>query len=548
MADLKQLLDSTAAREKLRAIPGVERIGFGLKEQAGEVLPEYVFRVYVRLKKPIDEVHPDEIIPTEVDGIKTDVVVLLDNQPGCDTVIAPGMEITREALNSLEGSGTLGCVVTKGPTTFILTNAHVIGSSGSNDIYQPSHSTCAGISCNSPVATVVGSEAPWAFREVRVLDGKSYWIDCGLLQINDGVKRWNMIEGIGAVSAAIRDLASEPGTPAGSPGTVAPSSTITLHKRGASTKVTHGTVVEFCHEETREGSLVILWELVILPTAGHSYSETYKIHADEPIPIADILSSYTGEPVSATLVTPGDASDRRIRFEGTVFVMKGDSGALCVDDTHQACGLLHIAYGLNLLIEGGKQIFVPSGRGGACHIRPVFVALGLNPATSMVVSASPTSGAIVVSPGDALTAGIQAGAGLTRELARFETRLQTTPEGRRILSIFTDHHRELINLVNHRRRVTVTWQRNKGPAFVAAFLNAVRAADAELPTVVAGYSLQVLLEKMLGVLAQEGSDRLKQAIAEAGEFLTQLAGRHGTLEQLLDRLEEEAFAGARAEL
>ena len=548
MADLKQLLDADAAREKLRAIPGVERIGFGLKEQAGEVLPEYVFRVYVRLKKPIGDLHPDEIIPTEVDGIKTDVVVLLGDQPGCKTVIAPGMEITREALNSLEGSGTLGGVVRKGSTTYILTNAHVIGSSGSNDIYQPSHSTCAGISCNSPVATVVGSADPWAFREVRVLDGKSYWIDCGLLQINDGVTRWNMIEGIGAVSAAIRDLAAEPGTPGSQPGTIVPSSTITLHKRGASTKVTHGTVVEFCHEQTIDGSLVILWELVILPTTGHSYSETYRIHADEPIPIADILSSFTGEPVSATRVNPGDASDRRIHFEGTVFLLKGDSGSLCVDDTHQACGLLHIAHGLNLLIEGGKQVFVPSGRGGACYIRPVFVALGLVPATAIVVSSSPTSGAVVVRPGQALTTGIQAEADLSEELDRFETRLQTTHEGRRILTIFTDHHRELIDLVNHRRRVTVTWQRNKGPAFVAAFLNAVRAGDGELPTVVAGYSLQVLLEKMLAVLAQEGSDRLKQAIAEAGEFLTQLAGRHETLEQLLDRLEEEAFAGARAAL
>src|SRR5690242_1636956 len=111
MADLQQLLDATAARRKLWAIPGVEAIGFGLKEKAGEVVPEYVFRVYVRFKKPLSELRPEEVIPPEVDGIKTDVVILLETRPACRTVLRPGQKITRDIPNAFESSGTLGCMV-----------------------------------------------------------------------------------------------------------------------------------------------------------------------------------------------------------------------------------------------------------------------------------------------------------------------------------------------------------------------------------------------------------------------------------------------------
>ncbi len=126
MSDFRQLLEATDARTRLRTIPGVERIGLGLKETAGEARAEYVFRVYVQQKKPLSELRPEEIIPAEIDGIKTDVVVLQDVGRLCKTNLEPGMQITREIPNYIEGSGTLGCIVRKGSKAYVLTNEHVI--------------------------------------------------------------------------------------------------------------------------------------------------------------------------------------------------------------------------------------------------------------------------------------------------------------------------------------------------------------------------------------------------------------------------------------
>lgn len=551
MANLQQLLVAEAARQKLRAISGVERIGFGLKEKDGQVLPEYVFRVYVRRKKPLSDLTPEEVIPAEIDGIKTDVVLLQETESHCRTNLTPGKQITREIPNYSEGSGTLGCIVRKGTGTYILTNQHVIVPeftySSSNDVYQPKHSTCAGCSCNSPVARVVSEASPWAVHGVNPMEGKSFWLDCGLLEINEGVARSNTIDGIGTLNAQIRDLASEPGTPASPAGTVLPSSPISIHKRGARTDVTHGTVVEFCHEQTLRGSThpVILWEIVILPGAGVHYSETYRISADSEHSLTDILGTYAGEPVTATRVSPGDASDRRIHFEGTVFSLEGDSGSICVDDTQKASGLLYAGRGLKLKVEGENDlIFVPSGRSVACYIRPVFLSLGLDVASAIVVASSPASGPVVVMPGDALTTGIEPGGGLTEEMARFESMLQTTAAGRHVLNLFRDHHREVFDLINRRRRVTVAWQRGKGPAFVAAFLNLIRSDEREIPKQVAGHSIEDLIEQMLAALQQEGSARLRQAIEEEREFVSLLLSRCESFDHLFEFFREERFAGA----
>jgi hypothetical protein len=306
MPELRQLLENTAAWEQLRSISGVERIGFGLKERGGQVLPEHVFRVYVRHKKPLSALRPEEVIPPEVDGIKTDVVILVDTELCCKTSLAPGKAITRETFNNPEGPGTLGCIVLKDSKPYMLTNNHVFVpdnyTATSDDVYQDP-SECI-INWSSPVATVVSEKKPWSFRQVYALDGRSYWIDCGLLEIKDGVPRSNTIDGIGAIHQDIHDLAAEQWISGINQGPIVPSSPITLHKRGWKTGLTHGIVVEFAHidQVTGMSKRDYLWELVIRPTAGFAYSETYRISANEPMSIADIVSMYSGQPVTATRV------------------------------------------------------------------------------------------------------------------------------------------------------------------------------------------------------------------------------------------------------
>jgi len=54
--------------------------GIGIKEIGGALTEETVFRVYVREKKAPGQVPPGEMIPAEIHGFKTDVVVVLPAQ------------------------------------------------------------------------------------------------------------------------------------------------------------------------------------------------------------------------------------------------------------------------------------------------------------------------------------------------------------------------------------------------------------------------------------------------------------------------------------
>ncbi|HEX8903397.1 MAG TPA: hypothetical protein VF771_01005, partial [Longimicrobiaceae bacterium] len=370
MPDLQTLLNATAAREKLWAIPGVLRIGFGLKEKAGQVLPEYVFRVYVAAKKPGDELAPEERIPPEVDGIPTDVVVLAEPRPQCSSPMKPGIQITREAYNVAPDSGTIGCFVQKDGHFYILTNRHVFvpeqgGGDLREDVYQPKLSTVAGIKCNKPVARVVGEGAPWAFAEDRVIAGNDVRVDCGLLQLKAGEKFVNDVEGVGPIAAAIRDLMTEPLTAdPGGHGVQVPTTPVAVRKRGATTDLTQGTVVELCHEAQLGGGpggppahTVIRWELQARVTSGKSFDETYEISPADPRTAAQIVALFAGEGVTATVVHA--ASPLRIRFHGMHFSEGGDSGSVWLDGSGRMVGLhWGASYQTIVTRNGGQDVMV----------------------------------------------------------------------------------------------------------------------------------------------------------------------------------------------
>lgn len=65
------------ASELLKHFDGVVGVGLGPKESGGRLSPEQpCFMVYVREKKFLAELDARELIPKEVLGIKTDVVVI----------------------------------------------------------------------------------------------------------------------------------------------------------------------------------------------------------------------------------------------------------------------------------------------------------------------------------------------------------------------------------------------------------------------------------------------------------------------------------------
>lgn len=101
-------------------------MGAGEKLKGGKATTEHAVRVYVARKLPLERLSPDERIPTEVDGIPTDVV---------ETGVMRACSATdkfRPAPAGVSvghvggGAGTIACLVTKGGALFILSNNHVL--------------------------------------------------------------------------------------------------------------------------------------------------------------------------------------------------------------------------------------------------------------------------------------------------------------------------------------------------------------------------------------------------------------------------------------
>ncbi len=62
------------AQVRLRTIPGVHAVGIGAKVVGGSRTSEPSIIVYTVKKKALSEIPPNELIPAEIDGVKTDVV------------------------------------------------------------------------------------------------------------------------------------------------------------------------------------------------------------------------------------------------------------------------------------------------------------------------------------------------------------------------------------------------------------------------------------------------------------------------------------------
>jgi hypothetical protein len=63
-----------AAQSRLLSIPGVHAVGIGAKYVHGKRTSEPSIIVYTVKKKPLSEIDPLQVIPPEIDGIKTDVI------------------------------------------------------------------------------------------------------------------------------------------------------------------------------------------------------------------------------------------------------------------------------------------------------------------------------------------------------------------------------------------------------------------------------------------------------------------------------------------
>ena len=134
-----------AKTRAVRSLLGLENVvacGVGYKTSGGEVTTEPSVIVSVARKVPAAQLSSSQRVPSEVQGVQTDVLetgVIRAFQDPKDRMrpARPGVSIGHRDITA----GTFGCVVRKGGTLFVLSNNHVLadtnrGSPG-DPILQP---------------------------------------------------------------------------------------------------------------------------------------------------------------------------------------------------------------------------------------------------------------------------------------------------------------------------------------------------------------------------------------------------------------------------
>lgn len=110
--------------------------------------------------------------------------------------------------------------------------------------------------------------------------------------------------------------------------------------------------------------------------------------------------------------------------------------------------------------------------------------------------------------------------------------LQTSKEGRVMLRAIKRHQQEVIDLINHNRKVLVPWRRMYGPAAVAHLTRMARIPGAEIPRDVKGVPLQTLLINTSLLLEENGSSSLATAIRKYRLSIINAFDRFTTFDEL----------------
>lgn len=119
--------------EDLLAKANVVGVGVGLKESNGQLTDETALVVLVQEKKPITALAADDLIPRQLDGVRTDVLevgyvrALQTPRDRFRPVIPAGVSIGHYKITA----GTLGAIVTDRATgaKLVLSNNHVLANS-----------------------------------------------------------------------------------------------------------------------------------------------------------------------------------------------------------------------------------------------------------------------------------------------------------------------------------------------------------------------------------------------------------------------------------
>ena len=451
-----------AVRARLMAIPGVIQLGFGIKETGARSTGEPAFGVYVREKKPLEDLAPEERIPAEIEGFPTDVRIYRTAKPEEDTSkyrpLEGGIQIMRAGSDA---AGTIACFGhrdTPAGEPIFLTAGHVVGllpddtaaglSGGNNggiEIGQHTHTDSWCCKCH-----VIGSTLHGVRHQT---------IDFAIVQLNPGIGTLNLVHDIGPITGIGTGLMMGDA----------------VKKRGRTTGLTEGNV-----------------SMLIMNTAG------------------------TG--VKQIEVKKNSGQER--------FSRQGDSGAALLNAADQIVG---IHYGGENTDDIAPGFFISWST-------PIQLVLDTAMANGFPITI--TANGVVGGEEDELDLAVSAAR--TDLMWAAELRLRQTERGRLLWSIIDLHQREVLHLVNHERAVTVAWQRNQGPAFIAALGRSLKEPIYRIPRELNGVTRERLLIAIATMLDAHGSESLRATLEQHRALLQEILIAGATAEEMFQMWEAAA--------
>jgi hypothetical protein len=461
------------AEDRLLAIPGVHMVGFGPKVSSGEPTNEFAILVYVLEKRPKSSLPNDEVIPDEIEGVKTDV---LQTEPPKPHSLEGGDEIYVEQLLSGEvhrDTGTLGCFAwrqdTNPPKSVLLSNDHVLYGSQPATRGQNGDpvkvSSCSGC-CDKTIAKLLRTSGP-----------NDPQIDAAIAELEAGVKWLPRVNGIPVVGTLDFRLSSLPALPAPVQAVLA-SKKLIVKKLGCKTGYKIGVIGDVDGRSLTRTGQIQIWPV---------YSDAFSDHGDSGSAIyVDNSTDNAANVVQAIFGAPPAKSPDKVKVIG-------------------------LLWGGGPETINGKQVHVTS----ACHIEPVTTALNIKIATNSPevvyeVAAEPR-------PHPALE--------------RVYNDLSGAEYAKQIVNLYGKYADEITNLLRYNRRFVVAWHRNHGPQMVRSLIDVAENRRPFLPEEIEGQSWADSMEQVACVLLEIGSPGLRADVMRYRSLATRLGGK--SYEELL---------------
>jgi hypothetical protein len=513
---LEKALQVKAAHEhELFQFPGVHAVSVQPKTTQGVRTTEFAIVVYVAKKKSATELNRNEMIPSQIDGVPTDIVEMPlrvpSSGPDMDRNNYPrllgGAMIHSDAMVNISGdinstqrtitseNGTLGCIAINQNTTdpskkaVALTNAHVlldVARTVTHDNSAVGQPDTSSLCCKSIDHTfghidhdvvLIGADAatnPQPPQPTGVdagfvtLDPEMQWSAEVIASGEGGSITTEQIAGAHPVGAneALFDMSSGSAVPI-----------FAVHKRGARTKATTGWLV--------------------------------AIDATVHIPYASLDRQVTKDLklFNQLEIQPQDPT----KF----FALEGDSGSVILNNSRQVVGLL---YGVP------RDTDPPSSTATACPIADVQTKLGVTVADSATFPGVQT----VPKPGAAPHAFAELPAQpavLRQRMAAARVELERTEIGREFDVALHRHFTEIRALVNNNKRTAAVWRRIGGPAWIGEALQCLLDHRRVFPQQLQGRSFSDCWSQLTAVLHRYGSAPLVEDLKKLGPELRAFAGR-----------------------